>query len=344
MTKALIGIGDIHLRSKNYYKAGLKAFLDWFSKTFPDERREETEIVIAGDVLNKVAMLPFVAASTVNLFETLHKKAKNVYVILGNHDYGMSKYKVINTKDFLEKEGAIVIDTLCEYTTELGFKLLCLPWMYGTTHRQVNAFIESLDPNTEYDVCTAHWELESLFNSDFVDLSKVNAKSFMCGHIHQHGVNSKYLGSILPNAIVEDKEKDPSVVKMLLKNDENGKFKEQVIAIPSFLKLKSVKIENLTDISNLEKAENCFYKILHTRLLNEKDIKSQAKLSGVNIYSCERVEEEKAVGDIDLSNSLENVKEYTTQSHIEILEKYKDKLQLAADVYSICLQAVRDVA
>src|SRR5574344_572623 len=124
MTKALIGIGDIHLRSKNYYKTGLKAFLDWFNKTFPDERREETEIVIAGDVLNKVAMLPFVAASTVNLFETLHKKAKNVYVILGNHDYGMSKYKVINTKDFLEKEGAIVIDTLCEYTTELGFKLL----------------------------------------------------------------------------------------------------------------------------------------------------------------------------------------------------------------------------
>lgn len=342
MIKTLIGIGDVHLRSKKFYKVGFKAFLDWFDKKFPDSEKETTEILLAGDVLNKVSMLPYVAASTVDLFKVLHKKAKNIYIILGNHDYGLSKYKVISTKDFLEREGAIVIDDFCEYRTELGFNLLCLPWKYGATHAKVNAFLNNLDLSKSYDVCTAHWELESLYGSDFVDLSKVNAKTFMCGHIHSHKVNPKYLGSILPNSIAETKDYDKSIVRALSMNESGEKWKEHELEIPNFLQLRTVTIKSLADIIGLSKEENCFYKILHPKTIPAKDVANQTRLSGINLYGTGVVEEEKP--EIDLQKDLENIKEYSVQSHLDILELYKDSLQLDNNLLNLCLQAIRESA
>lgn len=342
MIKTLIGIGDIHLRNKNFYRVGFKAFLDWFDKKFPDEARDSTEILLAGDVLNKVSMLPLVAASTVELFEVFHKKAKTVYVILGNHDYGLSKYKVISTKDFLEKEGAVVIEDFCEYKTKLGFNVLCLPWKYGASHAKVNAFIDSCDLSKEYDACTAHWELESLYGSDFVDLSKVKAKTFMCGHIHSHKVNPKYLGSILPNSIAETKDSDKSIIRALSMSETGDKWKEHELEIPNFLQLKTTTIQNLTDISHLSKEENCFYKILHPKTIATKDITAQAKLSEVNVYGTSVLEEEKA--EINLKADLESIKEYTTQSHLDIINLYKDSLQIDNNLLGLCLQAIQEVA
>lgn len=338
MIKSLIGLGDVHLRNEDFYMTGLKGFSEWFDKKFPDSGKDSTELVLAGDVLNKVLMLPRVGASAIDLFALLHRKASTVYVVLGNHDYGLNKYKVINIKPFLEKENIIVIDDLCEYTTKLGFELLCLPWKYGATHTHVNSFIANLSPK-EYDACIAHWELESLYGSDFVDLSKVNAKSFMCGHIHQHSVNSKYLGSILPNNIEEKKDTDPSIVRVLVKDSESGKFKNYDIDIPSFLQLRSIKIDSLTDLNSLEKGENIFYKIFYTKTLSIKDVKDQAKILGINIYSVEATVDKKS--DTDLKNDLENIKEYVAQSHEDLLKLYAEKLGLDSNLINLCTQAIQ---
>lgn len=335
----LIGIGDIHLRDSDFYTVGFSNFLKWFKQTIPDSFKDSTEIILAGDVLNKITMSPIVGSLAIQLFSTLHQKASTVYVILGNHDYGLNKYKVVNVKDFLEGLGAVVIDDLCEFQTKLGFNLLCLPWKYNCTHSQVNNFLQKLDvKNKQYDVCTAHWELESLFGSDFVDLQNVNATSYMCGHIHSHKSNPKYLGSILPNSISELKKNDASVVKILTKDQETGVCKNNEFAIPSFIDIERVLITDLTDLQKLQSRLDLFYEIIHDDTISKKDIKNQMKLLNLQIYGLKRRQ------DVELSVefNLDDISEYKTQSHSVILEKLQDDLQLEPVVISACQRAIQE--
>jgi hypothetical protein len=338
--RTLVGIGDIHLRNKSFYKMGLKSFLTWLDKTLPDDKRDSTEILLAGDILNKVNMLPFAAASTVTLMELLHRKASTVYVILGNHDYGLSKYKVINTKPFLEKNGVVVIDQLCEYTTKLGFSLLCLPWCYGVSHDQVNKFIQSTISGKHYNVCTAHWELESCYGSNFVDVNNVPADAFMCGHIHSHKYNNKYLGSILPNSIAEAKDNDQSVLRFFTKTDDDKKVVSD-ITIPNFLSLRQVEIKQLSDLKELDSGLEVFYKIIYPAELTNNDIINQAKLCGIKVYETQQAD----VENVDLGNvsNLGQVSEYVVQTHLDILKNYKDVLKIDDSVYNLCVQAIQTV-
>ena len=339
MSIKLIGLGDVHLRNKAFYRAGFKGFLDWFDKTIPDEHCESTEILLAGDFLNKISMLPRVGAESVRFTSILKRKASTVYCILGNHDYGTSGYKVINIKDFLEELGIVVIDDFCEYTTKLGFNILCLPWRYGCTHAQVNKYLKSLDlEHTEYDACSAHWELESMFGSDFVDLSPVNAKAFMCGHIHSHKCNPKYLGSILPNQIEEVKDNDPSVVRILVKDLKNNECKNHEFQIPNFISIKKVTINSLADIQNLQADSNCFYKVYHPTTLSEKDIKNRMKILNIQLYGFDEVDAE--VNE-DVKIEFGEIEEYKTQSHQDILNKLQEVLKLDNRVLTACNQAIQ---
>lgn len=337
MQKLLIGIGDIHLRNKAYYQEGLAKFANWFDSKFPDNFKNNTEIILAGDIFNKVSMLPSTAARAIDLFNLFYKKASTVYAILGNHDYGLSKYKIVNTKAFLEKNNIVVIDDLCEFQTKLGFNLLCLPWKYATTHQTVNKFLED-KKSREYDACIAHWELESLYGSTFVELKDIKAKAFMCGHIHSHKTNPKYLGSILPNNIEEVKDNDPSIIKVLLEKEDTSKVVD--FEIPNFVNLQSVKIETLADINNLEKG--IYYKILYPKNLSIKDINNQAKLAGINIYSLTKLLTDKL--DIDLNKNLSNIKEYTAQSHQEILQAHKASLNIDEELFTSLSQVIDFVA
>ena len=53
MIKALVGIGDIHLRKKDFFEVGIEKFEKWFDETFPNEAKENTEIILAGDIFDK---------------------------------------------------------------------------------------------------------------------------------------------------------------------------------------------------------------------------------------------------------------------------------------------------
>ena len=76
MIKALVGIGDIHLRKKDFFEVGIEKFEKWFDETFPNEAKENTEIILAGDIFDKIALLPSVAAEAVKLSNLFFKKAK----------------------------------------------------------------------------------------------------------------------------------------------------------------------------------------------------------------------------------------------------------------------------
>lgn len=338
MKKQIIGIGDIHLRSKGFYRLGISRFFNWIDKTLPSSEKEFTEILLAGDVLNKVTMLPEAAGLAVKLLKLLKTKASKVYIILGNHDYGLSNYKVISAKKFLcEEDNVVVIDTLCEYTTDLGFKLLCLPWCYGMKHSDVDAYVAQLPQDASYDVCTAHWELESCMGSDFINL-KTNAKAFMCGHIHSHKVNPYYLGSVLPNSIAEQKDDDPSILRYFIRGDNGYSVKD--VEIPSFVHIETVTIGNLGDIAQYTGHPDIFYKIIHPKTIAGRDIKSQARISGVLVYETEKLETETTKKEI---KDVDDVPEYRVQTHKDILNSCKEKLQLDQDTYDLCMRTIEIV-
>jgi DNA repair exonuclease SbcCD nuclease subunit len=335
--KVLGGIGDIHLRKKNFFEVGFKKFTNWLDETFPDEMRENTEIFLAGDVFDKTTLLPDVAAMAVELSNLLFKKAKTVYVILGNHDYGLHKYKIVNTKKFLQELHFTVIDDLSVITTNLGFKVLCLPWVYGATFKKINEFISTVE-DQQFDAVLSHWELESMFgNNEFVDVSKINATSFMAGHIHSHSQNPKYLGSILPNSVAEGKEFNNSVVKMLCKDFEKGKAKERQVAIPSFVSIKEVHIKNIEELDLLEKDPAIFYKIMYKGEILEKSIKTKADLLGINIYSTEKLREEGEMGNVQ---KIE-VEEYKVTTSEDLIKLYKETLNISDEEMSACIQVVK---
>ena len=344
MKKILVGLGDAHLRNRAFYKKGLKDFIEWIDKTLPDSKKEDTEIVLAGDVLHRIYMLPLVSALALDLFAVLHKKAATIYAILGNHDYGLNKYKVESSQVFLEKLGVVVINKFCDYTTKNGFNLCCLPWVYGSSHAKVQKYIEENTKGKSYDVLVAHWELESVAGSPCIDISSIDTKAYFCGHIHSHDTNPQYLGSILPNSVAENKDYDHSVIRLLAKDTETGNVKQAEITIPSFLTLKKQEIQSLTELKNLEVNENVFYKILHPPIIDGKDVYVQARLLGLHVYKTEIIREDEESMISGEFKELSIDKKYTSQNPKDILTAYKDKLGLTDEEYTDCCQIIDEVA
>lgn len=279
--KVLLNLGDAHIKYEPYYNYGISKFIDWFDKSFPDKGREITEIFLTGDVLDKVAGVTSQEANAYPFMEVLKKKAKYIYTILGNHDYGIKSLSYVSNKEFLESLGITVITENCEYTTKLGFNVLCLPWHPSYSYDTENNFIEN-HLNKEYDCVVSHWETEPLFTENFVNISKLKSKIFSIGHIHTFGSN--YVGSLLPNSSSEQKSVGClSVVRALYETNEV--FNHADIPIPSFVDLREVKINSYLELSNLISKEELYYKIKYNRSsLDKNTIIDYCKEHNVNIY------------------------------------------------------------
>lgn len=343
MIATLLEVGDIHCRKSVFYSEGIDSFKEWFDKKFPDESRATTEMLIAGDVLDSILFMPTAAAILESLSKLFHRKASHVYVIPGNHDYGLSGYKVESSTSYLRELGFIVFDTFGVYTTELGFKLLCAPWEFKRTIKDVNALL-SAHKEESFDAIATHWELEPMFGStEFVNLDGFKTKSFACGHIHAHKQNPKYLGSILPNSVSENKDEDQSVIRALIKNTEDdSKFKVVDIDVPSFITLQKVTVNTLADVSALPANPKVFYKISYdSDIIQGSDIRTQAKLHGIHIYKLESIKKEVEETSTPIDDSLFAKDKLGSYTPIDILQFCKDQLDLTEEEYEWTLQFLK---
>ena len=342
MIATLLEIGDIHCRKSSFYSEGIKSFEEWFDKKFSDSARESTEIVIAGDFMHSIMFLPTAAAEACNLVNLFKRKASTIYVIPGNHDYGLSSYKVESSTPFLRELGVEVITEFCEYETKLGFKLLCDPWEFKKTHKQVSAQLEAAQ-DKEFDSVVTHWELEPMPNSsEFIDVTKLNTKTFACGHIHAHKQNPKYLGSILPNSISENKDEDQSVIRALVMDTENrSRFKVTDIDIPSFITLEKVTISTLSDIGKLPVNPKIFYKITYDGdIIHASDIRNQAKLYGIHVYKLDPIKKVSEEQELE-ENSIFAKDKLGSYTPVDILQFCKDQLDVTEEEYEWCLQFLK---
>lgn len=338
MVCSLVGLGDIHTRNKPFYRYGFKEFLKWLDQKFPDESKETTEFFLAGDILNKVSMVPPTSADLIELDKVLKRKARTIYVILGNHDYGLTNYKVVSAEELLVSLGWVVITENQVLTTGLGFKVLCLPWQPSVSFAALNEYVESLK-GTQFDAFVSHWDLDFSFSEDsFIKTQEVQTLAFMGGHIHSHKWNNKYLGSILPNSSAENKEQDRSVVRVVIKDFETNKHKVVDLEIPSFVRLPKVYIKDLSELDSLEKSPDIFYKFI-SNILN---LKIEAKKRGLQVYKIEKEDFESKLQSEDEENPTQEIDgfNYTLYNHKQLLDLYAEELKLNNLVKSLAAQAI----
>lgn len=341
----LMGIGDIHLRDKAFYKKGIDGFLQWFDSKIPDTKKDCTEIMIAGDIFDRISLLPETSALAIKFFDVLRRKASTVYTILGNHDYGLTQYHVKNVTPFLKKLHVQVIEEPCTIETKLGFRILCLPWAYNLSHVKINEYIKNNCTGQSYDACVSHWEISPLFDSPNIDLSEVQSASFYCGHIHSHSADNKYLGSILPNSIPEVKENDNSILRMLVKKDD-GTCITKDLTIPSFISIKTLHIQSLADLDQYSNVvnNNVFFKIKYNTNLTVTNIENKCNLLNIQVYSIEpeHKEEEEDVNILLQENFLNN-KVYVPKNHKDLLQKYAGQFTLSEKEFALAQKLVEEV-
>lgn len=282
----MLHLGDIHSKYAPYYNYGIDKFTKWLDATLPDAGKENTEIILAGDMLDKVMGESAHTSAMAPIVEVLKRKTKYIYAILGNHDYGIKSLNRISNTEFLESLGIIVIKDLCEYTTRLGFHLLCLPWTPYHTFNQVNDFVRE-HTTKQYDSVVAHWEIKPLFTDDFVDISNVKSLCKAVGHIHTKTNDPCYIGSVLPNASSEMKYEDRlSVIRSLIKTDTGSRVVD--IKIPSFVTIQFTTIKKFEDLKTLESREDLFYKIrFNNANLEQKEILAYLKEHNIGLYKIE---------------------------------------------------------
>ena len=286
MANVLLHLGDIHSKYSPYYNYGINKFIKWLDATLPEAGRESTEIILAGDMLDKVTGESSHASAMAPIVDVLKRKAKYIYAILGNHDYGIRALSRISNTEFLESLGIIVIKDLCVYTTKMGFKILCLPWTPYCTYNQVNDFVkEHLDE--DFDSVVAHWEIKPLFTDNFIDISKVKSTCKAVGHIHTKTNDPCYIGSVLPNSSSEMKyENSLSVIRSLVKTDKGSNVFD--IKIPSFVTIQLAAIKNFEDLKSLVSREDLFYKIrFNSANLEQREVLNYVYEHNIGLYKVE---------------------------------------------------------
>ena len=320
MTPCLIGFGDIHIRKDKWYVQGFEEFINYIEKTLPDDRRDYTEICLPGDIVEGIALLPSTSAMVTNFFSVLFRKAKTVYVVLGNHDFGLVYYKIKSLRPFLESLGVVVIKDICDYTTNLGFRLLCIPHIPSQSMGEANEEVKKFE-GIEFDCVVSHRELHPMIGStEFLDLSKINSHCYFCGHIHKHNNDPKYLGSILPNKSDEVKSNDPSVMRIYIKDSKTYKDFD----LPVFIDIQNVKVSSVTELQSFKVAPKTFYNFfISGNALTVKDVKAYCELYSIPLYDCD-YEETNDTGIIIKENGEADLEKLPDLK--ELLDMYKSEL------------------
>lgn len=269
----ICSFGDVHFSSINQWnsEAG-ENFIDWFDKE-DFGPKDETELVFVGDIAERDTNPGDVIDQMYRLFNLASKKAKHVYVCMGNHDKKLYHDKEQHSLKFLSNFPNITVyETETAITTENGYKVLMLPWQRMvdgiTLHDYYNTSLPKELTDTEYDLVVGHWNIKEekglQWMQEGVDLKKFKTKSFAIGHIHLR-TRDEYVGSVFPNSVAEQNDCYPRGYKVY----ENGK--ESFVEMPRFLKYVTIKYGE----SIPEREPNCAYAYVISECNTEAEAKEK---------------------------------------------------------------------
>lgn len=241
--KPLYAFGDIQFSSLNPWneEAGNR-FLAWFDR-LPVE--PDAECILLGDLTEKDSNPGNVIRQLEILFQICQKKFKKTYAIVGNHDLKLYKERPQISFIFAkEKKGIEVVDSLSVVTTDNGYKVLFMPYL-RLENNALNEYYSNLPEkyyNDSYDLMVGHFDKKSdssIFMQDGADISKIDTKYTMLGHIHIRW-DMDYLGSIWPQKVSEQDTPHPRVIGRLYKQPD-GSIVRDDLPIPTFIRYAEVQ-------------------------------------------------------------------------------------------------------
>lgn len=215
----MIIVGDLHLTDKiPYYNANKTLLKEIF--------KYDENILFLGDIFDKSSP-HWKVYEIFKEYVLTHRK--HLYMIQGNHDFSKKKGSAVNNFELLENVS--VFSEITETNIE-GLQCLIIPFMYSKESYENISF--------KGDYCFGHFtpEQES-FGKEFVDISKINVKKIIIGHIHKRKTykNLEIVGVPLPTRNLEN----PCNIFRL----ENDELLE--IELPDIFKIVDIEYGDMPD-------------------------------------------------------------------------------------------------
>lgn len=173
----IVFIGDVHLKAKEPYMDASFQFLNYL-----EENHLNDVLVFTGDLFDNT--FPHFELLMDRLLNSLIKFPE-VYIISGNHEVFDSKTtkKMGNPLALLDHVSGIRTFLNLEEIEIRGKKFLMLPYLYDVA--KMKSEYEALNGTYDFVVCHVAYPSTNFGSMDEIDLSKIDAKVFIYGHIHE---------------------------------------------------------------------------------------------------------------------------------------------------------------
>lgn len=265
-------IGDLHISDKEYHIYGMNKLMEWIRNTIP----ERSSLLFLGDILTSISANIVAVQQLVALIHLLRDMDIDVYILIGNHDYGMLNRQSKCADEFYKGLGCTVISDFGEVEIE-GINCLMLPWK-RVSEKEATKQINEKFAAKKYDVVFGHWNCVSSPYIPNIDISKVQATYKSFGHVHIRTEGCPFIGAPVPNA---SNEFPTNAVYQKFEKKEDGSVVCSEKPLPEFIHLnhivvapgKADKVESM-----LTKGDGNYY-MLHVSTINDYSILKQIKLS-----------------------------------------------------------------
>jgi predicted phosphodiesterase len=173
----IVFIGDVHLKSKEPYMNSSFQFLDYL-----EDNHLNDVLVFTGDLFDNT--FPHFELLMDRLLKSLIKFPE-VYIVSGNHEVFDSRTtkKMGNPLALLDHVSGIRTFLTPEEIEIRGKKFLMLPYLYDVA--KMKSEYEALRGTYDFVVSHVAYPETNFGSLDEIDLSKIDCKIFIYGHIHE---------------------------------------------------------------------------------------------------------------------------------------------------------------
>ena len=323
MNHKLVVIGDVHLQSKSPKYDNVIDTLNWIFDN-KDLNNENNEILFLGDLCEINS--PFSCLEKFVDYFVNRSYFNQIYFLTGNHD-------VANLDSVLSifrplKNVKVITDW--EIIKFYNCNLLMLPH-YSHEGTEKSSMVETYSNlyktvTEEFDYGFSHVEDETQhFSKKFVDVSKLNVKRWLNGHIHNGNAwnGGHYLGSACVNSVAEhDVDKKIAII--------DGETKEcEFVTLPKFLEYYEVEYPN-----KLPKIDTKYGLFLVRNSLDKKvteeEYSKQAEELGFKFYARKILSKKSKVLEVGEVEKTENL----------TFDDFADSIELDDSIRDICKEVI----
>ena len=320
----LVVCGDIHLQSNHPKYDNVINTLDWIFNN-KELNNENNSVLFLGDICEINS--PFSCFEKFVDYFVNHSHFNRIYLLTGNHDVGnldnvLSLFRPLKNVEVITEWKTLKFYNcnflLLPHYSHEGTDKLPMHELYSNLYKTVTE---------EFDYGFSHVEDQTEnFSRKFSDVSKLNVKQWLNGHIHTCNIQNggHYLGSACMNSVSE--VGTPKYIAIIDGEDKSFELKE----LPKFMEYYEVSYPN-----PLPKIPTKFGIFLVRDALDKNDVieeySKQAEKLGYTFYA------RKVLTKKSKSLELDEVEQSTDKP---TFEQFAKSVGLSDSVSDICKQVI----